>query len=173
MAISQRNILRRFHGMDDANGNLGKALRTRFGVSKVAFVSHSKAAITRLSLVILCLGLYSTSSNNIPEREVPAGFVRCYLFTLAKQSEDLDLCFMKTSTKMTEVESGLMGTKPVGFGNKKELGMFQATTLVILLENAHPRGNDGKIRERLFYQESKECKKKSRSIRKLLLWTNG
>ncbi|GJX88297.1 hypothetical protein Tco_0340311 [Tanacetum coccineum] len=61
----------------------------------VAFVSHSKSSNNKVKSGHT--GPYSTytpstSSNNIPEREVPAGFADEVIYSLfAKQSEDLDL----------------------------------------------------------------------------------
>ncbi|GJV81131.1 hypothetical protein Tco_1517001 [Tanacetum coccineum] len=61
----------------------------------VAFISHSKSSTNKVKSGHT--GAYntytpSTSSNNIPEREVPAGFADEVIYSLfAKQSEDLDL----------------------------------------------------------------------------------
>ncbi|GJW70185.1 hypothetical protein Tco_0127102, partial [Tanacetum coccineum] len=61
----------------------------------VAFVSHSKSSTNKVKSGHT--GAYSTytpstSSNNIPEREVPVGFADEVIYLLfAKQSEDLDL----------------------------------------------------------------------------------
>ncbi|GJU90692.1 hypothetical protein Tco_1303115 [Tanacetum coccineum] len=61
----------------------------------VAFVSHSKSNTNKVKSGHT--GAYSTytpstSSNNIPEREVPAGFADEVIYSLfVKQSEDLDL----------------------------------------------------------------------------------
>ncbi|GKF61203.1 hypothetical protein Tco_0181257 [Tanacetum coccineum] len=61
----------------------------------VAFVSHSKSNTNKVKSGHT--GAYSTytpstSSNNIPEREVLAGFADEVIYSLfAKQSEDLDL----------------------------------------------------------------------------------
>ncbi|GKF55668.1 hypothetical protein Tco_0166008, partial [Tanacetum coccineum] len=61
----------------------------------VAFVSHSKSSTNKVKSGHT--GAYSTytpstSSNNIPEREVSAGFADEVIYSLfAKQSEDLDL----------------------------------------------------------------------------------
>ncbi|GJZ60625.1 hypothetical protein Tco_0616441 [Tanacetum coccineum] len=63
----------------------------------VAFVSHSKSNTNKVKSGHT--GAYSTytpstSSNNIPEREVPAGFADEVIYSLfAKQSEDLDLLY--------------------------------------------------------------------------------
>ncbi|GJY90683.1 hypothetical protein Tco_0505879 [Tanacetum coccineum] len=60
----------------------------------IAFVSHSKSITNKVKSGYT--GAYSTctptSSNNIQEREVPAGFADEVIYSLfAKQSEDLDL----------------------------------------------------------------------------------
>ncbi|GJT33620.1 retrovirus-related pol polyprotein from transposon TNT 1-94 [Tanacetum coccineum] len=61
----------------------------------VAFVSHSKSSTNKVKSGHT--GAYSTytpstSSNNIPKREVPAGFVDEVIYSLfVKQSKDLDL----------------------------------------------------------------------------------
>ncbi|GJU39179.1 hypothetical protein Tco_1192136 [Tanacetum coccineum] len=61
----------------------------------VSFVSHSKSSTNKVKSGHT--GAYSTytpstSSNNIPEREVPAGFSDEVIYSLfSKQSEDLDL----------------------------------------------------------------------------------
>ncbi|GJT80719.1 hypothetical protein Tco_1055061 [Tanacetum coccineum] len=60
----------------------------------VAFVSHSKSSTNKVKSGYT--GAYSTytptSSNNIQEREVPAGFADEVIYSLfAKQSKDLDL----------------------------------------------------------------------------------
>ncbi|GKB58409.1 hypothetical protein Tco_0914595, partial [Tanacetum coccineum] len=61
----------------------------------VAFVSHSKSNTNKVKSGHT--GAYntytpSTSLNNIPEREAPAGFPNKIIYSLfAKQSEDLDL----------------------------------------------------------------------------------
>ncbi|GKA23264.1 hypothetical protein Tco_0709226, partial [Tanacetum coccineum] len=118
MAIPKEH-LRRFQ--DDAK-EIWEAIRTRFGgkaqiqedaikrgfeqnslvpqkssasAQNVAFVSHSKSNNNKVKSGHT--GPYSTytpstSSNNIPEREVPAGFDDEVIYSLfAKQSEDLDL----------------------------------------------------------------------------------
>ncbi|GKA26166.1 putative reverse transcriptase domain-containing protein [Tanacetum coccineum] len=61
----------------------------------IAFVSHSKSSNNKVkSGHTGPYGTYtpSTSSNNIPEREIPTGFADEVIYSLfAKQSEDLDL----------------------------------------------------------------------------------
>ncbi|GJS65595.1 putative ribonuclease H-like domain-containing protein [Tanacetum coccineum] len=61
----------------------------------VAFISHSKSSTNKVKSGHTCAySTYtpSTSSNNIPEREVPAGFSDEVIYSFfAKQSEDLDL----------------------------------------------------------------------------------
>ncbi|GJU83164.1 hypothetical protein Tco_1285529 [Tanacetum coccineum] len=58
----------------------------------VAFVSHSKSSTNKVKSGHTGAYTPSTCSNNIPEREVLAGFVDEVIYSLfAKQSEDLDL----------------------------------------------------------------------------------
>ncbi|GJR41627.1 hypothetical protein Tco_1309730 [Tanacetum coccineum] len=115
----------------------------------VAFVSHSKSNNNKVKSGHT--GPYSTytpstSSNNIPEREVPAGFANEVIYSLfAKQSEDLDLLHedleqiddvdieemdinwqiamiairMKKFYKKTGRRVRIDGNKPVGFDKKK------------------------------------------------------
>ncbi|GJY78309.1 hypothetical protein Tco_0484110 [Tanacetum coccineum] len=115
----------------------------------VAFVSHSKSSTNKVKSGHT--GAYSTytpstSSNNIPEREVPAGFADEVIYSLfAKQLEDLDLLHedleqiddmdieemdinwqiamiairMKKFYKKTRRRVRIDGNKPVGFDKKK------------------------------------------------------
>ncbi|GJS30747.1 hypothetical protein Tco_0491367 [Tanacetum coccineum] len=116
MAIPKEH-LRRFHGMDDAK-EIWEAIRTRFGAhgaevstedanykflrslppawSNLAITMRTKPDVDTLSIDDLYNNLRfytpSTSSNNIPEREVPASFADEVIYSLfVKQSEDLDL----------------------------------------------------------------------------------
>ncbi|GKD96333.1 hypothetical protein Tco_1380230 [Tanacetum coccineum] len=58
----------------------------------VAFVSHSKSNTNKVKTSHTGAYTPSTSSNNILEREVPAGFANEVIYSLfAKQSKDLDL----------------------------------------------------------------------------------
>ncbi|GJW42701.1 hypothetical protein Tco_0071500 [Tanacetum coccineum] len=71
------------------------ASKTSSSAQNVAFVSQSKVALLRLSswffgAISSCTP--STSSTNIPEKEVLAGFADEVIYSLfAKQTEDLDL----------------------------------------------------------------------------------
>ncbi|GJV25355.1 hypothetical protein Tco_1378050 [Tanacetum coccineum] len=74
---------------------LTSTTKSSASAQNVAFVSHSKSSTNKVKSGHA--GAYSTctpstSSNNIPEREVPAGFADEVIYSLfAKQSEDLDL----------------------------------------------------------------------------------
>ncbi|GJY78816.1 putative ribonuclease H-like domain-containing protein [Tanacetum coccineum] len=72
-----------------------KCSKTSSVLKMVAFVSNAKAALIKVSLGFTwCLQylLSSTSSTNIPEKEVLAGFADEVIYSLfAKQSEDWDL----------------------------------------------------------------------------------
>ncbi|GKF83875.1 hypothetical protein Tco_0248773 [Tanacetum coccineum] len=115
----------------------------------VTFVSHSKSSTNKVKSGHT--GAYSTytpstSSNNIPEREAPAGFADEVIYLLfAKQSEDLDLLHedleqiddmeieemdinwqiamiairMKKFYKKTGRRVQIDGRKPVGFDKKE------------------------------------------------------
>ncbi|GKA43889.1 hypothetical protein Tco_0736613 [Tanacetum coccineum] len=68
--------------------------KSSVSAQNVVFVSHSKSSTNKVKSGYV--GTYNTytptSSNNIPEREVPAGFADEVIYSLfAKQSEDLDL----------------------------------------------------------------------------------
>ncbi|GJU79991.1 putative ribonuclease H-like domain-containing protein [Tanacetum coccineum] len=74
---------------------LTSTTKSSTSAQNVAFVSHSKSSTNKVKSGHA--GAYSTctpstSSNNIPEREVPASFADEVIYSLfAKQSEDLDL----------------------------------------------------------------------------------
>ncbi|GJR85693.1 hypothetical protein Tco_0209704 [Tanacetum coccineum] len=115
----------------------------------VAFVSHSKNSTNKVKsghTDAYNTYTHSNSSNNIPEREVPAGFADEVIYSLfAKQSEDLDLLHedleqiddmdveemdinwqiamivirMKKFYKKTGRRVRIDGNKPVGFDKKK------------------------------------------------------
>ncbi|GJR20635.1 hypothetical protein Tco_0969162 [Tanacetum coccineum] len=74
---------------------LTSSTKSSTSAQNVAFVSHSKSSTNKVKSGHA--GAYSTctpstSSNNIQEREVPAGFADEVIYSLfAKQSEDLDL----------------------------------------------------------------------------------
>ncbi|GKA48822.1 putative ribonuclease H-like domain-containing protein [Tanacetum coccineum] len=121
----------------------------------------------------------STSSNNIPEREVPVGFADKVIYSLfAKQSKDLDLLHedleqiddmdiqemdinwqiamivirMKKFYKKTGRRVRIDGNKPVGF-DKKKLECFKChNTGYFARECPSKETNDGKKRDS-FYQD--------------------
>ncbi|GJR51491.1 ribonuclease H-like domain-containing protein [Tanacetum coccineum] len=134
-------------------------------------------------------GAYSTytptSSNNIQEREVPAGFTDEVIYSLfAKQSEDLDLLHkdleqiddvdieemdinwqiamiairMKKFYKKTGRRVRIDGNKPVGF-DKKKLECFKCHNTGHFARECPSKGtNDGKKRDS-FYQDQGAGKK--------------
>ncbi|GKA65833.1 hypothetical protein Tco_0765540 [Tanacetum coccineum] len=127
----------------------------------------------------------STSSNNIPEREVPAGFADEVIYSLfAKQSEDLDLLHedleqiddldveemdinwqiamiairMKKFYKKTGRRVRIDGNKHVGF-DKKKLECFKCHNTGYFSRKCTSNGtNDGKNRDS-FYQDQGAGKK--------------
>ncbi|GJS67576.1 reverse transcriptase domain-containing protein [Tanacetum coccineum] len=127
----------------------------------------------------------STSSNNIPEREVTAGFADEVIYSLfAKQSEDLDLLHedleqiddvdieemdinwqiamiairMKKFYKKTGRRVRIDGNKPVGF-DKKKLECFKCHNTGHFARECTSKGtNDGKKRDS-FYQDQGAGKK--------------
>ncbi|GJV53501.1 putative ribonuclease H-like domain-containing protein [Tanacetum coccineum] len=154
----------------------------------VAFVSHSKSSTNKVKSGHT--GAYSTytpstSSNNIPEREVPAGFADEVIYSLfAKQSEDLDLLHedleqiddmdieemdinwqiamiairMKKFYKKTGRRVRIDGNKPVGF-DKKKLECFKCHNTGHFARECTSKGtNDGKKRDS-FYQDQGAGKK--------------
>ncbi|GJS83265.1 ribonuclease H-like domain-containing protein [Tanacetum coccineum] len=154
----------------------------------VAFVSHSKSSTNKVKSGHT--GAYSTytpstSLNNIPEREVPAGFADEVIYSLfAKQSEDLDLLHedleqiddmdieemdinwqiamiairMKKFYKKTGRRVRIDGNKPVGF-DKKKLECFKCHNTGHFARECPSKGtNDGKKRDS-FYQDQGAGKK--------------
>ncbi|GJR74757.1 putative nucleotidyltransferase, ribonuclease H [Tanacetum coccineum] len=154
----------------------------------VAFVSHSKSSTNKVKSGHT--GAYSTftpstSSNNIPEREVTAGFADEVIYSLfAKQSEDLDLLHedleqiddvdieemdinwqiamiairMKKFYKKTGRRVRIDGNKPVGF-DKKKLECFKCHNTGHFARECTSKGtNDGKKRDS-FYQDQGAGKK--------------
>ncbi|GJS06788.1 putative ribonuclease H-like domain-containing protein [Tanacetum coccineum] len=140
---SRKPMVRKYH-MSDANQQwqflrslppawvfeqeLTSTSKSSASAQNVAFVSHSKSSTNKVKSGHT--GAYSTytptSSNNIQEREVPAGFADEVIYSLfAKQSEDLDLLhedleqMMMKFYKKTGRRVRIDGNKPVGFDKKK------------------------------------------------------
>ncbi|GJW31097.1 putative ribonuclease H-like domain-containing protein [Tanacetum coccineum] len=167
MAIPKEH-LRRFHGMDDAK-EIWEAIRTSKSITNKVKSGYTGAYST-------CT---PTSSNNIQEREVPAGFADEVIYSLfAKQSEDLDLLHedleqiddvdikemdikwqiamiairMKKLYKKTGRRVRIDGNKPVGF-DKKKLECFKCFNTGHFAGECPSNGtNDGKKRGS-FYQD--------------------
>ncbi|GJW52684.1 retrovirus-related pol polyprotein from transposon TNT 1-94 [Tanacetum coccineum] len=158
-----------------------------FVIESKLFVSHSKSNTNKVKSGHT--GAYSTytptSSNNIQEREVPAGFADEVIYSLfAKQSEDLDLLHedleqiddvdieemdinwqiamiairMKKFYKKTGRRVRIDGNKPVGF-DKKKLECFKCHNTGHFARECPSKGtNDGKKRDS-FYQDQGAGKK--------------
>ncbi|GJT96532.1 putative ribonuclease H-like domain-containing protein [Tanacetum coccineum] len=153
----------------------------------VAFVSHSKSITNKVkSGHTSAYSTYTpTSSNNIQEREVPAGFADEVIYSLfAKQYEYLDLLHedleqiddvhieeidinwqiamiaiqMKKFYKKTGRRVRIDGNKPVGF-DKKNLECFKCHNTGHFARVCPSKGiNDGKKRDS-FYQDQGAGKK--------------
>ncbi|GKA37295.1 ribonuclease H-like domain-containing protein [Tanacetum coccineum] len=153
----------------------------------VAFVSHSESNTNKVKFGHI--GAYNnctpTSSNNIQEREVPAGFADEVIYSLfAKQYEDLDLLHkdleqiddvdieemdinwqiamiairMKKFYKKTGRRVRIDRNKPVGF-DKKKLECFKCHNTGHFARECPSKGtNDGKNRDS-FYQDQGAGKK--------------
>ncbi|GJX86785.1 ribonuclease H-like domain-containing protein [Tanacetum coccineum] len=162
--------------------------KSSVSAQNVAFVSHSKSSTNKVkSGHTGAFSTYtpSTSSNNIPEREVPAGFADEVIYSLfAKQSKDLDLLHedleqiddmdieemdinwqiamiairMKKFYKKTGRRVRIDGNKPVGF-DKKKLECFKCHNTSHFARECPSKGtNNGKKRDS-FYQDQEAGKK--------------
>ncbi|GJR55068.1 putative ribonuclease H-like domain-containing protein [Tanacetum coccineum] len=167
---------------------LASTSKSSASAQNIAFVSHSKSNTNKVKFGHT--GAYSTytpstSSNNIPEREVRAGFADEVIYLLfVKQSEDLDLLHedleqiddldieemdinwqlamiairMKKFYKKTRRRVWIDGNKPVGF-DKKKLECFKCHNTGHFARECTSKGtNDGKKRDS-FYQDQGAGKK--------------
>ncbi|GKF00494.1 ribonuclease H-like domain-containing protein, partial [Tanacetum coccineum] len=170
------------------------ASKASASAQNVAFVSHSKSNTSKVkSSYPTAYSTYSpsTSSNNIPEREVPDGFADEVIYSLfAKQYEDLDLLYedleqiddvdieemdinwqiainairMKKFYKKTGRRVQIDGKAPVGF-NKKKLECYKChNTGHFARECTSKRTNNGKKKTDSVYQDREAGKQEQNQI---------
>ncbi|GJZ38809.1 ribonuclease H-like domain-containing protein, partial [Tanacetum coccineum] len=126
----------------------------------VAFVSHSKSNTNKVKST----GAYSTytpstSSNNIPEREVPTGFADEVIYSLfVKQPEDLDLLH-EDLEQINDLDIEEMDINwqiaMIAIRMKK---FYKKTGRRVRIDGNKPGTNDGKKRDS-FYQDQGAGKK--------------
>ncbi|GJX28995.1 hypothetical protein Tco_0237074 [Tanacetum coccineum] len=164
------------------------ASKTSSSAQNVAFISQSKSSTNKVKSGFT--GAYSTctpstSSTNIPEKEVPAGFADEVIYSLfAKQSEDWDLLHedleqiddvdieemdinwqiamiairMKKFYKKTGRRVRVDGKTPVGF-DKKKLECFNChNTGHFCIESVQQGTHEWKEEEILIYQHQESGK---------------
>ncbi|GJW38599.1 hypothetical protein Tco_0064444 [Tanacetum coccineum] len=153
----------------------------------MAFVSHKSSTNKVKSGHTGAYSTYtpSTSSNNIPEREVPAGFADEVIYSLfVKQSEDLDLLHedleqiddldikemdinwqiamiairMKRFYKKTGRRVWIDGNKPVGF-DKKKLECFKCHNTRYFARECTSKGTNDRKKRDSFCQDQGAGKK--------------
>ncbi|GJT18793.1 ribonuclease H-like domain-containing protein [Tanacetum coccineum] len=170
------------------------ASKTSSSAQNVAFVSQSKSSTNKVKSGFT--GAYSTctpstSSTNIPEKEVLAGFADEVIYSLfAKQSEDWDLLHedleqiddldieemdinwqiamiairMKKFYKKTGKRVHVDGKTPIGF-DKKKLECFNCHNTGHFTRECTAKGtHDGKKRRDSFYQHQEAGKQEKNQI---------